>query len=69
MRIAPAPSETPTTGEIQVKEQKQDPKKEEEEPQNAIEALIESNLGSYSLDCYPYSFSPLLLFTSTRRTT
>ena len=38
--------------------------KEGEEPQNAIETMIQSSLGSYSLDCYPYSFSPLLLFTN-----
>ena len=26
--------------------------------------MVEDSLTSYSLDCYPYSFSPLLLFTS-----
>ena len=36
---------------------------EEETRKNAIEQFVESSLSKYSLDCYPYSFSPLLLFT------
>jgi hypothetical protein len=35
----------------------------EETKKNAIEQFVESSLSKYSLDCYPYSFSPLLLFT------
>ena len=31
---------------------------------NAIERMVEDSLTSYSLDCYPYSFSPLLLFAN-----
>ena len=33
-------------------------------PTNAIEELVLNSLRSYSLDCYPYTFSPLLLFTN-----
>jgi len=32
---------------------------------NAIEQMVETSLTSYSLDCYPYTFSPLLLFTNS----
>lgn len=32
---------------------------------NAIEQMIENSFTSYSLDCYPYTFSPLLLFTNS----
>ncbi|KAL7554568.1 hypothetical protein ACHAWF_019036 [Thalassiosira exigua] len=35
-----------------------------EDRPDAIAALVESTVASYSLDPYPYSFSPLLLFTS-----
>jgi hypothetical protein len=31
---------------------------------NAIKPMVEDSLMSYSLDCYPYSFSPLLLFAN-----
>ena len=37
---------------------------DEEEKKNAIELLVQNSITSYSLDCYPYSFSPLLLFTN-----
>ena len=33
-------------------------------PTNAIEELVLNSIQSYSLDCYPYTFSPLLLFTN-----
>ena len=33
-------------------------------PPNAIEKMVENSIMSYSLDCYPYTFSPLLLFTN-----
>ena len=31
---------------------------------NAIERMVECSLSTYSLDCYPYTFSPLLLFSN-----
>lgn len=35
------------------------------EEKNAIEQMVEDSLTSYSLDCYPYTFSPLLLFSNS----
>lgn len=32
---------------------------------NAIEQMVEDQFREYSLDCYPYTFSPLLLFTNS----
>ena len=33
---------------------------------DAINDMLEEKLSSYSLDCYPYTFSPLLLFTNKK---
>ena len=33
---------------------------------NAINTMLQQKLSSYSLDCYPYTFSPLLLFTTNQ---
>ena len=38
---------------------------EESSTKDAISTLIENSLSNYSLDCYPYTFSPLLLFTQS----
>ena len=38
---------------------------EEGEESNAIQTLIQNHIQNYSLDCYPYTFSPLLLFTNS----
>lgn len=32
--------------------------------ENAIHQMVLNSITSYSLDCYPYTFSPLLLFTN-----
>lgn len=36
----------------------------EEDDNDAINHMLQEKLSSYSLDCYPYTFSPLLLFTT-----
>ena len=38
----------------------------EEDGNDAINSMLEEKLSSYSLDCYPYTFSPLLLFSSAK---
>ena len=39
---------------------------EGEDDNDAINTMLQEKLSSYSLDCYPYTFSPLLLFTSPK---
>ena len=36
----------------------------DDDDNDAINNMLQQKLSSYSLDCYPYTFSPLLLFTS-----
>lgn len=38
----------------------------EDDGNDAINNMLEEKLSSYSLDCYPYTFSPLLLFSSAK---
>ena len=44
----------------------QDNNNEGEDDNDAINTMLQEKLSSYSLDCYPYTFSPLLLFTSPK---
>jgi hypothetical protein len=39
---------------------------EDDDDNDAINTMLQEKLSSYSLDCYPYTFSPLLLFTSAK---
>lgn len=38
----------------------------DQDGKDAINNMLEEKLSSYSLDCYPYTFSPLLLFSSAK---
>ena len=37
---------------------------DDDDDNDAINNMLQENLSSYSLDCYPYTFSPMLLFSS-----
>lgn len=38
----------------------------DDDDNDAINNMLQEKISSYSLDCYPYTFSPLLLFTSAK---